>query len=85
MDGYPVMAPVNVDPRKYYPICITTFALLLFFFGLGARDFWAPVEPRYAEIARLMFAKEEWIVPMVNGELYRDKPILFCLDRACRR
>lgn len=50
---------------------------MLFFPGLGARDFWAPVEPRYAEIARVMFAKGEWIVPMVNGDLYTDKPILY--------
>jgi 4-amino-4-deoxy-L-arabinose transferase-like glycosyltransferase len=40
-------------------------------------DFWAPVEPRYAEIARVMFAKGEWIVPTVNGDLYTDKPILY--------
>ena len=71
------MAPINVDLRRHYPICITIFALLLFFPGLGARDFWAPVEPRYGEIARVMFAKGEWIVPMVNGEVYTDKPILF--------
>lgn len=35
------------------------------------------MEPRYAEIARIMFAKGEWIVPTVNGELYTDKPILY--------
>lgn len=50
---------------------------LLFFPALGARDFWAPVEPRYAEIVRVMFAKGEWIVPTVNGDLYTDKPILY--------
>jgi 4-amino-4-deoxy-L-arabinose transferase-like glycosyltransferase len=50
---------------------------VLFFFGLGWRDFWAPVEPRYAEIARVMFSKGEWIVPTVNGDLYTDKPILY--------
>ena len=49
----------------------------MFFFALGTRDFWAPVEPRYAEIVRVMFAKGEWIVPTVNGALYTDKPILF--------
>jgi len=41
------------------------------------RGFWAPVEPRYAEIARIMFAKGEWIIPTVNGDLYTDKPILY--------
>jgi 4-amino-4-deoxy-L-arabinose transferase-like glycosyltransferase len=53
------------------------FALLLFFPGLGARDLWAPVEPRYAEIVRVMFSKGEWIVPTINGALYTDKPILY--------
>jgi 4-amino-4-deoxy-L-arabinose transferase-like glycosyltransferase len=50
---------------------------LLYLAGLGSRDFWAPVEPRYAEIARVMFLKSEWIVPTVNGNLYTDKPILY--------
>lgn len=53
------------------------WAALLFFPGLGSRDIWAPVEPRYAEIARVMLAKGEWIVPTVNGDLYTDKPILY--------
>jgi 4-amino-4-deoxy-L-arabinose transferase-like glycosyltransferase len=56
---------------------LVTLTLLLFFTGLGERDLWAPVEPRYAEIARIMFGKGEWIVPTVNGELYTDKPILY--------
>ena len=53
------------------------FSTLLFTFGLGWRDFWAPVEPRYAEIVRVMFATNEWVVPRVNGNLYTDKPILY--------
>ena len=65
--------------RKWlpYPLLLCVFAALLFFPGLGWRDFWAPVEPRYAEIARTMFAKGEWAVPSVNGTLYADKPILY--------
>lgn len=51
--------------------------VLLFFPALGARDFWAPVEPQYAEIARVMFSKGEWIVPTINGNVYTDKPILY--------
>jgi 4-amino-4-deoxy-L-arabinose transferase-like glycosyltransferase len=53
------------------------FSAVLFVPFLGARDFWAPVEPRYAEIARIMFVRNEWIVPTVNGQLYTDKPILY--------
>ena len=63
--------------RRLYPFLLIALCALLFFLGLGARDFWAPVEPRYAEIARVMFAKNEWLVPTVNGDLYTDKPILY--------
>lgn len=63
--------------EKNYPLILISLSAFLFFFGLGWRDFWAPVEPRYAEIARVMFANGEWIVPRVNGELYTDKPILY--------
>jgi len=67
----------KTDFGNYYPVWIVIFAVLLFFPALGGRDFWAPVEPRYAEIARVMFARGEWIVPTVNGDVYTDKPILF--------
>ena len=63
--------------ERYYPVWLLAFSGLLYFLGLGSRDFWAPVEPRYGEIVRVMFAHDQWIVPMVNGELYTDKPILY--------
>jgi len=63
--------------EKYYPLFLMLLGAVLYLTGLGTRDFWAPVEPRYAEIARVMFIKGEWIVPTVNGDLYTDKPILF--------
>lgn len=63
--------------EKHGPFLLIGFSALLYLFGLGWRDLWAPVEPRYAEIARIMFANDEWIVPRVNGEIYTDKPILY--------
>jgi 4-amino-4-deoxy-L-arabinose transferase-like glycosyltransferase len=66
-----------LDLRKYNSLFLSLFALLLFFPGLGSRDLWAPVEPRYAEIVRVMFANDEWIVPSVNGDIYTDKPIFY--------
>jgi 4-amino-4-deoxy-L-arabinose transferase-like glycosyltransferase len=56
---------------------LVLFSTLLFFPGLGARDLWAPVEPRYGEIIRVMFSTGEWLVPRVNGDIYTDKPILY--------
>jgi 4-amino-4-deoxy-L-arabinose transferase-like glycosyltransferase len=60
-----------------YLLWLVLLGAVLYLTALGSRDFWAPVEPRYAEIARVMFMKGEWIVPTVNGDLYTDKPILF--------
>jgi 4-amino-4-deoxy-L-arabinose transferase-like glycosyltransferase len=73
------VATFRLDSEQQSPraLLLTILAVLVFFPALGARDFWAPVEPRYAEIARIMFSKGEWIVPTVNGNLYTDKPILY--------
>ena len=65
------------DTQKLYPLYLCLLCFMLYISALGARDFWAPVEPRYAEIARVMFSKNEWIVPTINGDLYTDKPILY--------
>jgi 4-amino-4-deoxy-L-arabinose transferase-like glycosyltransferase len=65
--------------RKSYfqPVALTLFAALLFLPGLGARDFWAPGEPIYGEIIRAMYERNDWIVPILNGQLYADKPVLY--------
>lgn len=48
--------------------------------SLGARDLWAPDEPRYAEVAREMSERNDWIVPRLNGRIYPNKPpLLFWL------
>ena len=55
-------------------ICVTA---ILFLPGLGARDFWAPGEPIYAEVIRVMFEKNDWFVPTLNDQLFADKPVLY--------
>ena len=60
-----------------YPLTLALVSALLFFPGLGARDFWAPGEPIYGEVIRIMFDKDNWLVPTLNGQLYADKPILY--------
>jgi len=63
--------------ERYAVPFLFVFLFLLYFPFLGWRDLWAPVEPRYGEIARVMFNQGEWFVPTVNGTLYTDKPILY--------
>lgn len=66
-----------LEEQRYHLPLLFVFLLLVNLPFLGSRDLWAPVEPRYGEIARVMFARDEWIVPTVNGRVYTDKPILF--------
>ncbi len=44
---------------------------------LGARDLWAPDEPRYAQVAAEMLEGGHWWFPHVNGREYPDKPPLY--------
>ncbi|HEY2392950.1 MAG TPA: glycosyltransferase family 39 protein [Candidatus Angelobacter sp.] len=48
----------------------------LFFFGLGTFGLLGADEPRYAQIAREMFARHDWIVPTLNGVPWLEKPAL---------
>lgn len=66
-----------MNQERNYPFYLLVLSGVVFLTGLGTRDFWSPVEPRYAEIARIMYLKNEWVVPMVNGTLYTDKPIFY--------
>jgi 4-amino-4-deoxy-L-arabinose transferase-like glycosyltransferase len=47
-----------------------------FFFGLGAFGLVGADEPRYAQIAREMFNRHDWIVPTLNGHPWLEKPVL---------
>ncbi|MGC2697088.1 MAG: glycosyltransferase family 39 protein [Candidatus Angelobacter sp.] len=47
-----------------------------FFFGLGAFGLTGADEPRYAQIAREMFTRHDWIVPTLNGVPWLEKPVL---------
>lgn len=48
----------------------------LFYFGLGAFGLVGADEPRYAQIARGMFQRHDWIVPTLNGQPWLEKPVM---------
>jgi 4-amino-4-deoxy-L-arabinose transferase-like glycosyltransferase len=55
---------------------LAVVCLFLFFFSLGAFGLVGADEPRYAQIAREMFARHDWIVPTLNVAPWLEKPPL---------
>jgi 4-amino-4-deoxy-L-arabinose transferase-like glycosyltransferase len=53
------------------------FCFFVYFFNLGRWDLWNPDEPRYAQVAKEMVAKGDWVLMHYNGRIYPDKPPLF--------
>jgi 4-amino-4-deoxy-L-arabinose transferase-like glycosyltransferase len=58
-------------------LILLVFCSLLFILGVGRWDLWNPDEPRYAQVAKEMVDKGDWILMHVNGNTYEDKPPLF--------
>ena len=65
--------------RKHYwaVFALVVYSALLFLPGLGSRDLWAPGEPIYGDVIWAMYERNNWLVPMLNGQLYADKPVLY--------
>ena len=64
------------EPRRRDLLILALLGGLLFLPGLGRRDLWNPDEARYAEVAREMRLAGSWAVPLLNGEVYSQKPPL---------
>jgi 4-amino-4-deoxy-L-arabinose transferase-like glycosyltransferase len=47
-----------------------------YFYGLGAVPFLGPDEPRYAQVAREMFARGDFVTPTLGGHTWFEKPAL---------
>ncbi|PYT07180.1 MAG: hypothetical protein DMF60_07630 [Acidobacteria bacterium] len=57
-------------------IAVLAASASAFFFGLGRLGFLGPDEPRYAEVAREMFASGDYISTRLCGCLWFEKPVL---------
>jgi len=68
----PLHSLIDRRPRLLV-IALGTAALAA---GFVAMPFWDEDEPRFAAIARTMVESGDWVVPIFNGELAVDKPVL---------
>ncbi len=58
-------------------LLLAGFCAFLFFYGLGAFGLIGADEPRYAQVAREMLQRHDWVTPVLNGNPWLEKPPLY--------
>ena len=58
-------------------LLLVAFCGFLFFYGLGAFGLLGADEPRYAQIAREMLDRSDWVTPTLQGKPWLEKPVLY--------
>ncbi|HKH99090.1 MAG TPA: glycosyltransferase family 39 protein [Candidatus Sulfotelmatobacter sp.] len=58
-------------------LLIAGFCAFLFFYGAGQFGLIGADEPRYAQVAREMLDRHDWITPVLGGHAWLEKPPLY--------
>ena len=58
-------------------LLLAGFCAFLFFYGLGLFGLIGADEPRYAQVAREMLQRHDWITPTLGGQPWLEKPPLY--------
>ncbi len=72
----------KTDPRtnprnRTDALLLAAFCGFLFFYGLGAFGLVGADEPRYAQVAREMLDRSDWVTPTLEGKAWLEKPVLY--------
>ena len=66
---------MNQRTREW--LLLAGFCVFLFFYGLGQFGLLGADEPRYAQVAREMLERHDWITPTLGGKPWLEKPVLY--------
>jgi 4-amino-4-deoxy-L-arabinose transferase-like glycosyltransferase len=58
-------------------LLIAGFCAFLFFYGIGQFGLIGADEPRYAQVAREMLERHDWVTPVLGGRAWLEKPPLY--------
>jgi len=58
-------------------LLIAGFCAFLFFYGMSQFGLIGADEPRYAQVAREMLERRDWITPTLGGHAWLEKPPLY--------
>jgi 4-amino-4-deoxy-L-arabinose transferase-like glycosyltransferase len=58
-------------------LLLAAFCAFFFFWGLGSFGLLGADEPRYAQVAREMLARHDWLTPILSGSPWLEKPPLY--------
>jgi 4-amino-4-deoxy-L-arabinose transferase-like glycosyltransferase len=66
-------------PRSRIPdwLLLLAFCFFFFFWGLASIGLIGADEPRYAQVAREMLARHDWVTPTLSGSPWLEKPPLY--------
>jgi 4-amino-4-deoxy-L-arabinose transferase-like glycosyltransferase len=68
----------NTTPRTRTDVLLlVALCGFLFFYGLGAFGLLGADEPRYAQVAREMLDRSDWVTPTLQGKPWLEKPALY--------
>jgi len=68
----------GTNPRsRTDALLLVAFCGFLFFYGLGAFGLLGADEPRYAQVAREMLDRSDWVTPTLQGKPWLEKPVLY--------
>src|SRR6266576_1104809 len=58
-------------------LLLAGFCAFLFFYGIAQFGLIGADEPRYAQVAREMLERRDWITPFLGGHAWLEKPPLY--------